>query len=99
MVSPASGSIVPIGSVNSFTPEADVPGYAATKGGVLLVTKSLVRDSCPLGIRVNGIALGRTNTPWMRKAIARVGLDEGTPIERFPSVAARLATRSRCSRS
>jgi 3-oxoacyl-[acyl-carrier protein] reductase len=84
MIPRRSGCIITIGSVNSFTPEADVPAYAAAKGGVLLLTKSLARDLGPYGIRVNGVAPGGTDTPRMREAISRLGLDETELVARIP---------------
>jgi NAD(P)-dependent dehydrogenase (short-subunit alcohol dehydrogenase family) len=84
MIPQGAGCLITIGSVNSFTPEADVPAYAAAKGGVLLLTKSLARDLGRYGIRVNGVAPGGTDTPRMREAITRLGLDETELVERVP---------------
>jgi NAD(P)-dependent dehydrogenase (short-subunit alcohol dehydrogenase family) len=84
MIRQKSGCIITVGSVNSFTPEADVPAYAASKGGVLLLTKSLARDLGPHGIRVNGIAPGGTDTPKMLDAIRQLGLSQEQLVERVP---------------
>lgn len=84
MIPRRSGCIITIGSVNSFTPEADVPAYAAAKGGVLLLTKSLARDLGPFGIRVNGVAPGGTDTPRMAEAIAALGLSQEQLVARIP---------------
>jgi 3-oxoacyl-[acyl-carrier protein] reductase len=56
------GRIVNIASVNSFRPEPDVAHYAASKGGVLLLTMSMARDLAPHGILVNAIAPGPIRT-------------------------------------
>jgi NAD(P)-dependent dehydrogenase (short-subunit alcohol dehydrogenase family) len=84
MIPRTSGCIITVGSVNSFVPEADVPAYAASKGGVLLLTKSLARDLGPHGIRVNGIAPGGTDTPRMVEAIERLGLSHEALVARVP---------------
>lgn len=84
MIPRGSGSIITIGSVNGFTPEADVPAYAASKGGVLLLTKSLARDLGPHGIRVNGVAPGGTDTPRMLEAIDQLGLSPDQLVSRIP---------------
>jgi NAD(P)-dependent dehydrogenase (short-subunit alcohol dehydrogenase family) len=84
MIRQKSGCIITIGSVNSVTPEADVPAYAASKGGVLMLTKSLARDLGPYGIRVNGIAPGGTDTPKMQEAIRHLGLTAEQLVERVP---------------
>ncbi len=84
MIPRGAGCIITVGSVNSFTPEADVPAYAAAKGGVLLLTKSLARDLSRYGIRVNGVAPGPTDTPRMREAIAELGLEVEALVSRVP---------------
>ncbi|MCC6791264.1 MAG: SDR family oxidoreductase, partial [Thermomicrobiales bacterium] len=73
MIPRRAGSIITIGSVNSFVPEANVPAYAASKGGVLMLTKSLARDLAPYGVRANGIAPGATETPHLSATIAAHG--------------------------
>jgi NAD(P)-dependent dehydrogenase (short-subunit alcohol dehydrogenase family) len=62
MCAAGGGRIINIASINSFRPEADVPHYAASKGGVLLLTMSMARDLAPLGILVNAIAPGPVRT-------------------------------------
>jgi NAD(P)-dependent dehydrogenase (short-subunit alcohol dehydrogenase family) len=84
MIPQGHGSIITIGSVNSFRPEGDVPAYAASKGGVLLLTRSLARDLAPHGIRVNGIAPGATGTENILEAIRRRGLTNEQIAGRIP---------------
>ena len=84
MIPRKSGSIIFIGSVNSFVPEADVAAYAASKGGVLMLMKSLARDLGPHGIRVNGIAPGGTDTERILAAIQQLGLTEEQLLGRIP---------------
>jgi NAD(P)-dependent dehydrogenase (short-subunit alcohol dehydrogenase family) len=84
MIPQGSGSIIVIGSVNSFVPEADVPAYAASKGGVLSLMKSLARDLGPKGIRVNGIAPGGTDTEKILFAIEQLGLTQKELLAPIP---------------
>lgn len=84
MVPRRSGCIITVGSVNSFVPEGDGPAYAASKGGVLMLTRSLARDLGPHGSRVNGIAPGGTDTPRMVETIAQLGLTHEQLTERVP---------------
>jgi 3-oxoacyl-[acyl-carrier protein] reductase len=84
MIPQGSGSIITIGSVNSFRPERDVPAYAASKGGVLLLTRSLARDLAPHGIRVNGIAPGATATENILQGIRLRGLTDEQVAARIP---------------
>ncbi len=55
------GSIVNLASMLSFFGGARVPGYAASKGGIAQLTKSLAVAWGPDGIRVNAVAPG-----WIR---------------------------------
>jgi NAD(P)-dependent dehydrogenase (short-subunit alcohol dehydrogenase family) len=84
MIPQKSGTIITIGSINSFRPEGDVPAYAASKGGVLLLTRSLARDLAPYGIHVNGIAPGATGTENILEAICQRGLTGEQVSARIP---------------
>jgi NAD(P)-dependent dehydrogenase (short-subunit alcohol dehydrogenase family) len=57
------GAIVNIASVLSFQGGGLVPGYAASKGGVAQMTKSLAIAYASDGIRVNAVAPGWIETP------------------------------------
>jgi NAD(P)-dependent dehydrogenase (short-subunit alcohol dehydrogenase family) len=56
------GCIINITSVNAYRPETDVAHYAASKGGLRLLTMSMARDLAPFGISVNAIAPGAVRT-------------------------------------
>ena len=63
------GSIVIVSSTNGFQAEADSVAYDTSKGGLVMMTKSLAVSLDPHSIRVNGIAPGLIRTPltqtWM----------------------------------
>lgn len=84
MIPKRTGSIIVIGSVNSFVPETDVPAYAASKGGALMLMKSMARDLGPHGIRVNGIAPGGTDTEKLMAAVRQMGLTQEQLVSRIP---------------
>ena len=60
----AGGAIVNIASVLSFVGGGLVPGYAASKGGVAQLTKSLAIAYAAEGIRVNALAPGWVATSF-----------------------------------
>ncbi len=65
-VSCAAGKIICIGSVHDVIPWAGHVNYAASKGGVLLMMKSIAQEVAPWRIRVNGISPGAVRTPINR---------------------------------
>ena len=67
-LSRATGKIICISSVHEVIPWAGHVNYAASKGGVMLMMKSLAQEVAPLRIRVNSIAPGAIKTPINRAA-------------------------------
>src|SRR3984957_1967798 len=67
------GCIVNIASLNSFISLTEVLAYAASKSGVMGLTRGLANEWAQYGIRVNGIAPGVIPTDLNRPLI------EGTP--------------------
>jgi NAD(P)-dependent dehydrogenase (short-subunit alcohol dehydrogenase family) len=57
------GSILNVASMFSFFGAPHAPGYAASKGGVAQLTKSLAIAFAPEGIRVNALAPGWIESP------------------------------------
>jgi len=62
------GSIINIGSIQSFVALPNSAAYTTSKGGVRLLTKALAIELSPLGIRVNAIGPGFTATPLNARA-------------------------------
>ena len=62
-VSRAAGKIICISSVHEVIPWAGHVNYAASKGGVMLMMKSIAQEVAPHRIRVNSIAPGAIRTP------------------------------------
>ena len=62
-VSAAAGKIICISSVHDVIPWAGHVNYAASKGGVMLMMKSIAQEVAPFRIRVNSICPGAVRTP------------------------------------
>jgi glucose 1-dehydrogenase len=62
-VSCAAGKILCISSVHEVIPWAGHVNYAASKGGVMLMMKSIAQEVAPYRIRVNSICPGAIRTP------------------------------------
>src|SRR6516225_7467801 len=62
-VSCAAGKILCISSVHEVIPWAGHANYAASKGGVMLMMKSMAQELAPYRIRVNSICPGAIRTP------------------------------------
>ncbi len=67
-VSCAAGKIICMSSVHEIIPWAGHVNYAASKGGVMLMMKSIAQEVAPYRIRVNSIAPGAIRTPINRQA-------------------------------
>lgn len=59
----AAGKLICISSVHEIIPWAGHVNYAASKGGVMLMMKSIAQEVAPYRIRVNSIAPGAIKTP------------------------------------
>jgi len=66
--SAAAGKIICMNSVHQVIPWAGHVNYAASKGGIMLMMKSLAQEVAARGIRVNGIAPGAIQTEINRAA-------------------------------
>jgi NAD(P)-dependent dehydrogenase (short-subunit alcohol dehydrogenase family) len=73
------GSIVNVASVLAFRP-GPVLGYGAGKAAVVNLTEALAVQWGRKGVRVNAVAPGWTDTPFLRSDKARKGERDLTPI-------------------
>jgi NAD(P)-dependent dehydrogenase (short-subunit alcohol dehydrogenase family) len=61
------GSIVNVASVESEIAYPDQAPYAASKGGLLALTRVLAKELGPAGIRVNAVGPGPIDTPMSQR--------------------------------
>jgi meso-butanediol dehydrogenase / (S,S)-butanediol dehydrogenase / diacetyl reductase len=79
------GSIIIIASVQGTACQRGVAAYAASKGGLLSLTRALALDHAADRIRVNSISPGSIRTPMLEKSAAHFSPDSpvDTVVERF----------------
>lgn len=63
------GSIVTLGSEMGIVAVPESPAYNASKGAVIMFTKSLALDLIRYGIRVNSLCPGITRTPLLQAEV------------------------------
>ena len=69
------GVVINMSSTNGIAGEEDYAHYNASKGGVLLLTKTMAVELGPLGIRVNALCPGYISTPLNTAIAAGLGAD------------------------
>jgi glucose 1-dehydrogenase len=67
-VSRAAGKIIFVSSVHDIIPWAGHANYAASKGGIMMLMKTLAQELAKTRIRVNAISPGAIRTPINRSA-------------------------------
>ncbi len=67
-ISVSAGKIIHISSVHEVIPWAGHVNYAASKGGIMMMMKSIAQEVAPYRIRVNSISPGAIRTPINKTA-------------------------------
>jgi len=90
MLQRGCGSIINIASLTSHVGFTEVAAYAASKSGVLGLTKALAVEWAPKGVRVNAICPGvfpaPLDEPVLRSTARGQELMMRTPMQRFGNV-------------
>ncbi len=73
----AQGSIVNMASVAGLRATPYNAAYCASKGGVIMLTKSMAIELAPLGVRVNAVCPASVDTPMLRSFALPDGADLG----------------------
>jgi glucose 1-dehydrogenase len=82
-----SGAIVNVSSVHAVQTSANIAAYAASKGGLLALTRAMAIEFAPDNIRVNAILPGAVDTPMLRAGLGRGHVGQGDMQERLDNLA------------
>jgi len=89
MKSRKNGTIINIASTAGQRGEAEHAHYAASKGGVIALTKSLAVELAPAGIRVNAVSPGWVDTDMVAGVLSRrnnrKAIEKSIPLRRVAS--------------
>ena len=71
LLAASGGAIVNVSSVHAIQTSANIAAYAASKGGLLALTRAMAIEFAPDNIRVNAILPGAVDTPMLRAGLGR----------------------------
>ena len=81
------GAVVNVSSVHAIQTSANIAAYAASKGGLLALTRAMAIEFAPDNIRVNAILPGAVDTPMLRAGLGRGHAGHGEMQERLDNLA------------
>jgi NAD(P)-dependent dehydrogenase (short-subunit alcohol dehydrogenase family) len=81
MLSRRSGAIVNIASVAAFNAGPDAASYAASKAGVIALSRSAAQRYGRMGIRVNALCPGWVATPMSNREMQELAAESGVTVE------------------
>ena len=83
----SGGAIVNVSSVHAVQTSANIAAYAASKGGLLALTRAMAIEFAAENIRVNAILPGAVDTPMLRAGLGRGHVGVGDVQERLDNLA------------
>jgi glucose 1-dehydrogenase len=86
------GAVVNVSSVHAIQTSANIAAYAASKGGLLALTRAMAIEFAPDNIRVNAILPGAVDTPMLRAGLGRGHVGQGDVQERLDNLARRTVS-------
>ena len=81
------GAIVNVSSVHAVATSANIAAYAASKGGLLALTRAMAIEFAPDNIRVNSILPGAVDTPMLHAGLSRGHVGDGDIFQRLENLA------------
>jgi NAD(P)-dependent dehydrogenase (short-subunit alcohol dehydrogenase family) len=83
----SGGAVVNVSSVHAIQTSANIAAYAASKGGLLALTRAMAIEFAPDNIRVNAILPGAVDTPMLRAGLGRGHVGQGDVQQRLDNLA------------
>ena len=74
------GAVVCFASAAGLTGSETMPAYSASKGAVVMLTRSAARSEAPHGIRINCVCPGSIDTPMLEATFAAAGTAEARAV-------------------
>ena len=81
------GAVVNVSSVHAIATSVNIAAYAASKGGLLALTRAMAIEFAPDHIRVNAVLPGAVDTPMLRAGLGRGHLGGASMQERLDNLA------------
>lgn len=81
------GAIVNVSSVHAVQTSANIAAYAASKGGLLALTRAMAIEFAPDQIRVNAVLPGAVDTPMLHAGLQRDHVTGGDLQTRLDNLA------------
>ena len=85
----AGGAIVNVSSVHAVATSRDIAAYAASKGGLVALTRAMALELASDSIRVNAVLPGAVDTPMLHAGLARDHVAGGSVEERMADLGSR----------
>lgn len=87
------GAIVNVSSVHAVATSANIAAYAASKGGLLALTRAMAIEFAPDNIRVNAVLPGAVDTPMLRAGFHRGRENEASEEEQLAALAGKTVIK------
>jgi glucose 1-dehydrogenase len=81
------GAVVNVSSVHAVATSANIAAYAASKGGLLALTRAMAIEFAPDNIRANAILPGAVDTPMLRAGLSRGHVQGEDILQRLDNLA------------
>jgi glucose 1-dehydrogenase len=81
------GAIINVSSVHAVATSKNIAAYAASKGGLLALTRAVAIEFADDNIRCNAVLPGAVDTPMLRAGLERGHLHGGDILQRLDNLA------------